>query len=44
MMLGNLLNSLHCQLDDVLKVLLASGEVLWVDILSFKGRKEELDR
>ena len=42
-MFGNLLHSLHCQLYDVVEVLLASREVLWVDILSLEGRKEELD-
>jgi hypothetical protein len=40
-MLGNLLNSLHYQLDDIVEVLLTYGQVLRVDIISLEGREEE---
>ena len=39
----NLLDSLHHQLDDVLEVLLAGGQLLRVDVLPLEVREEELD-
>jgi hypothetical protein len=43
MVFWDLLNSLHCQLDDVLKVLFASRKLLWVDIIPLEGCEEKLD-
>ena len=41
-MFGNLLNSLYYQADDVVEVLLACWQILWVDILPFESCEEEL--
>ena len=40
MVLWDLLYSLHRQLDDVLEVLFAGGQLLWVDVRPLERREE----